>query len=176
MVDQAFLNLVVLILWSAFVLLAVLKVSQKLSGRKLKRVAFVSVGFSALGTMAVHAPAPVYAQASDIDSWKDDAIIAEGSSTTIATTTTTTLPNVVQSTLPQITQAPIENAQTPTLAGSEKYVVVAGDNLWSIAKAHARQGEDFVELWAEMISLNAESLKSKNPNLIFPGEEIIIRN
>lgn len=56
----------------------------------------------------------------------------------------------------------------------EKYVVVKGDCLWDIAKSHARNNEDYFKLWKKMIEENAKSIKSKNMNLIYPGEQIII--
>jgi hypothetical protein len=59
-------------------------------------------------------------------------------------------------------------------------VVRAGDNLWVLAR-RALEGEDravpSVEIapyWRRVIAANASGLRSHDPNLIFPGERIVL--
>ena len=59
-------------------------------------------------------------------------------------------------------------------APSEKYVVQKGDNLWSIAKARTQTDQDLIALWKKIINSNSSTLRSGNPNLIYPGEEIVV--
>jgi nucleoid-associated protein YgaU len=63
-----------------------------------------------------------------------------------------------------------------------RHVVVAGDNLWSIAATTLRQGAserregvrnaEIVPYWKHVIAENRPALRSGNPDLIFPGESI----
>ena len=57
---------------------------------------------------------------------------------------------------------------------AKEYIVLKGDNLYSIAEQFANENISVNHLWLQMISTNSENLISKNPNLIFPGEVIII--
>ena len=59
-------------------------------------------------------------------------------------------------------------------------VVRAGDNLWVIAK-RALEGEhlaagsnEIAAYWRRVIAANAGGLRSHDPNLIFPGEHIVL--
>ncbi|PIC87985.1 hypothetical protein CSV72_02220 [Sporosarcina sp. P20a] len=58
----------------------------------------------------------------------------------------------------------------PSKPTPKVHVVVKGDSLWKIAKKYKRKGNDWRELW----NANKKNLKSKNPNLIYPGEKLII--
>ncbi len=60
--------------------------------------------------------------------------------------------------------------------------VVTGDNLWTISAGHLRTlfpelepatGEIAV-YWRHVIETNAANLRSGNPNLIYPGEQIVL--
>ena len=66
-------------------------------------------------------------------------------------------------------------------AGAILYTVRPGDNLWSITASHiAGEGDGapsparIVPLWLQVISLNQERLRSSDPDLIFPGEKILL--
>lgn len=62
------------------------------------------------------------------------------------------------------------------------YEVVAGDNLWTIsaARLEADRGGDSVQpdeisaYWRRVIELNTPLLSSGDPNLIYPGEQIVL--
>jgi hypothetical protein len=55
-----------------------------------------------------------------------------------------------------------------------------GDNLWVVAQralAHEQRGTEpaaVAAYWHEVIAANAASLRSHDPNLIFPGERIVL--
>ena len=62
------------------------------------------------------------------------------------------------------------------------YVVVMGDNLWTISASHLRntypewKGDagEIATYWRRVIEVNAPNLQSGNPNLIYPGERIVL--
>jgi hypothetical protein len=60
------------------------------------------------------------------------------------------------------------------------HVVVRGDNLWSIAASHlsavhhAPSTADIADYWRLVLDANANSLHSGNPDLIFPGELVLL--
>ena len=63
------------------------------------------------------------------------------------------------------------------LLTADNYVVVAGDNLWRVAANQIREagrGEAteamVVMYWRQLIDANVGSLRSGDPNLIYPGE------
>lgn len=62
-----------------------------------------------------------------------------------------------------------------------EYTVVRGDHFWSIAHAHlaAELGRDVTEdevcaYWSRLVEANRASIRSGDPNLIFPGEVITL--
>jgi hypothetical protein len=66
-------------------------------------------------------------------------------------------------------------------AAPERSVVVrAGDNLWVIAQRalrsgdHGAQTDEIVPYWKRVIAANAATLRSHDPNLIFPGERVVL--
>jgi len=70
----------------------------------------------------------------------------------------------------------------PPSGASGAHEVVVGDNLWTISAAHLRAvyadrtaatGE-IATYWQRVIEANAGNLQSGNPNLIFPGEQIVL--
>jgi len=62
--------------------------------------------------------------------------------------------------------------------------VVRGDNLWAIARAHlseARSGgsgeptnREVADYWMRVVDANRHGLRSGDPDLIYPGEEITL--
>jgi nucleoid-associated protein YgaU len=83
--------------------------------------------------------------------------------------------------LPPVAAAPAQPApETPVQAS---HVVVEGDNLWSIARDHlakARGGADepttreVAAYWRKVIAANVKHLESGDPDLIHPGERIVL--
>ncbi len=76
---------------------------------------------------------------------------------------------------PPARKVPVTTAIT-TGDGDDRYTVVAGDNLWTIAENALQSTSDdpgtaeVVQYWRTVIAANASSLRSGDPNLIFPGE------
>src|SRR4029079_12452095 len=67
----------------------------------------------------------------------------------------------------------------PIVAPAPPHLVVvrAGDNLWVIAQRELRRGAppaEIVPYWKRVIAANAATLRSHDPNLIFPGERIVL--
>ncbi len=66
--------------------------------------------------------------------------------------------------------------------GGTPYDVVVGDNLWTISAAHLRavyanrevDTGEVATYWRRVIEANATGLRSGNPNLIYPGERILL--
>jgi nucleoid-associated protein YgaU len=62
--------------------------------------------------------------------------------------------------------------------------VARGDNLWAIARAHlaqARSGgsgeptnREVADYWIRVVEENRDRLRSGDPDLIYPGEEITL--
>lgn len=74
---------------------------------------------------------------------------------------------------------PIRTAAANTHVRS--VVVVRGDHLWKISAAHletvSERTVDTSEIspyWREVITVNTETLKSGDPNLIYPGEIVVL--
>jgi nucleoid-associated protein YgaU len=71
----------------------------------------------------------------------------------------------------------------PVPAADNTHTVVAGDNLWTIAAAElSRQSgrtpdhlaeAEIRNYWIKVIDANRGRLLSGNPNLIYPGEQIV---
>jgi uncharacterized membrane protein YgcG len=66
----------------------------------------------------------------------------------------------------------------------EEHPVARGDNLWAIARDHlsrlrsggsgAPTNHEVAEYWHKLIEANRDRLRSGDPDLIYPGEEIIL--
>ena len=65
-----------------------------------------------------------------------------------------------------VTNKKAVNKKRTTPPNPKTYTVKQGDNLWSIARRYAGSGSRYMELY----NLNKSTLRSKNPNLIYPGE------
>ena len=74
--------------------------------------------------------------------------------------------------------------QEPTRERERHHEVVRGDNLWAIARerlAAARSGgsgeptnREVAEYWMKVVEANKHHLRSGDPDLIYPGEEVIL--
>ena len=78
----------------------------------------------------------------------------------------------VQITIKQERQRPVV-VQTPsrpatTATSTRTYTVVRGDCLWNIAKKYYGNGSQYTKIY------NANRDKIKNPNLIYPGQVLVI--
>jgi len=66
--------------------------------------------------------------------------------------------------------------------GMAVHEVAAGDNLWTISAAHLRavfpdrtvDTGEVATYWRRVIEINTAGLRSGNPNLIYPGERIVL--
>jgi nucleoid-associated protein YgaU len=125
---------------------------------------------------------------------------ASSTSTTVprsaspSTTTATTTPPSTQrrSTVPShraapprsphpVARPPAPTVSVPTPPAPAMHVVVAGDNLWRIAADHlsalgnARPDDHTVaSYWRLVIAANRATLRSGDPNLIYPGEIVLL--
>lgn len=54
------------------------------------------------------------------------------------------------------------------------HVVVPGESLWRISEQHVEPvgGMGVGAYWREVVEVNRDSIRSGDPDLIFPGEEI----
>ena len=70
-----------------------------------------------------------------------------------------------------ITTIPSDMDRKPkeaAVTGNDSYIVVKGDCLWNIAKKFYGKGSQYTLIY------NANRDKIKNPNLIYPGQILII--
>ena len=65
--------------------------------------------------------------------------------------------------------------------GSLTYTVRAGDDMWSVTVAYlAREGEEapspdaVARAWRELVESNRDRIRSGDPDLIFPGEQLFL--
>ena len=111
---------------------------------------------------------------------------------TPAETTPTTAPKVtVPTTSAPVTTSPEvqvggqqvqrpndDEKKTPEQStSSTSYTVVSGDNFWAIAKTHVdsslgrdANNSEVANYWVKLIEANRDSIRSGDPDLIFPGE------
>jgi nucleoid-associated protein YgaU len=112
----------------------------------------------------------------------------------VSTTTTIQPPTLTEPTPATSTTNPLgerkpEEPGSPSgeitlVVGQEQvYQVVLGDNLWTIAREHlteARGGADqpttreVAAYWLRVIEANRDRLVSGDPDLIYPGERIVL--
>ena len=67
------------------------------------------------------------------------------------------------------------------VVAAETYAVVAGDNLWAIAALHLETvltreptNGELIVYWRSVVAANQPNLRSRDPNLIFPGEMLTL--
>jgi hypothetical protein len=104
--------------------------------------------------------------------------------TTRPVTTASTPPATsARASRPSVVPAPSTGTTTPSTvtATNTNVVVVPGDNLWRIASAHltAPRGgpvadDEVVSYWRTVVAANRATLRSGDPNLIFPGELVTL--
>ncbi len=111
---------------------------------------------------------------------------------TVPAPTSTPRPTTVYPSTTAPTPAPPDTAEvapepeaTPADPGegiATTHEVVMGEHFWAIAASHLetlRPGEspsnaEVARYWRRLINANADSIRSGNPNLIFPGEKLIL--
>lgn len=73
---------------------------------------------------------------------------------------------------------PLRPAPKPPTSAGATYVVRPGDNLWVIAQRtleqHERPARELVAYWHAVIEANVSTLRSGDPNLIYPGETLTL--
>lgn len=92
-----------------------------------------------------------------------------------APTPTTTGPPASVSPPPAPLPAP-DPPPAPAEAAAGVHVVAAGESLWTIAAARVAPGAEVAPYWARVVDANRQSLRSGNPNLIYPGEVVELPN
>ena len=83
---------------------------------------------------------------------------------------------------PLLTPTPISTPTAAVVVGrSQNHTVVRGDNLWTIAANHIASthaggpaASEITEYWLKVIAANRDTLRSGDPNLIFPGEIVAL--
>jgi nucleoid-associated protein YgaU len=123
-----------------------------------RAVAAFALGAGVLGagvTTGVFAPGTAYAAS-------DRPPVRDGRAAPIPTTAPRTLA--------------VSTPGPTTTAAVTMVVVQPGDSLWSIAErvAAAEGGTDVASRWTAICVANAGRLRSGNPAMIYPGEEIVI--
>jgi nucleoid-associated protein YgaU len=125
-------------------------------------------------------------------------VIISPSTTAAPTTTSTTTPSppapvasqpAPSPTPPPPAPAPHRSSPAPSCRASERnpcggatrtgegrHVVVAGDNLWAIAAARlgTNRAADVAPYWRRVVAVNRPTLRSGDPNLIYPGELVAL--
>ncbi len=68
-------------------------------------------------------------------------------------------------------------SETPSDATQDTVVVVPGDHLWKISERHIDSnapGRKVAPYWVEVIDVNTPGLRSGDPDLVYPGEVIVL--
>lgn len=111
----------------------------------------------------------------------------EPSTTTLVIETTTTMANSVISPPIEILYLPIEPLPTtsvatvPGTAEAEHVVVMPGDNMWLLAERRLLDllgrpalDHEVAPYWLAVIGANKDRIRSGDPDLIFPGEVLVL--
>ena len=72
---------------------------------------------------------------------------------------------------PQPAGFPIDDP-LPEPPGDGTYVVQPGDNFWRIAAGEVSPGTDVAPYWRRLVDENRDTIRSGDPDLIYPGEQI----
>lgn len=110
------------------------------------------------------------------------------SSAAVSSTTTDASPTTEPTTIAPPTTGPPSppptaptTSEEPAVERSDEHFVVAGDHLWSIAadETELRLGRqpstaEVTEYWAKLIASNRTRLTSGDPNMIYPGEMLVL--
>lgn len=73
--------------------------------------------------------------------------------------------------------APAAPAQEQLADPPRAHTVVPGDNLWAITASHLGPGTSDAEIyepWRDVVDANRERLRSGDPDLIYPGEQVLL--
>lgn len=57
---------------------------------------------------------------------------------------------------------------------SSTYTIKKGDNFWKLAEKNKPKGMTTAQYWTKVVNANKGKIKSGNPDLIYPGEKIIL--
>ncbi len=139
----------------------------------------VSIAFTSVSpaTAVEEEPAPVIFEVHDGVPLPHVHIIADGADTAAPPPAVTSVPAFPPRAVPAIS-----NRRTaPTAVVADRHTVVPGDNLWDVAahrlEAAGNGGPTTAEIttyWQRLVEANQASLRSGDPNLIFPGEILTI--
>jgi nucleoid-associated protein YgaU len=152
--------------------------------RRIVELTIVGSSVVATAVPATAAPAPPAVLAFDEPVVRAPAAerpraTAPTSATTTTTTTSTTAPPSATSPTPAPTPRASRRDTPPRHART--HVVRAGDNLWAIARAtliargvSAPADAAIVPYWRAVIAANTGTLRSGDPNLIYPGEIVTL--
>ena len=110
-------------------------------------------------------------QPTDNDEWQQ---VELETTTTIPSTTLPSTQTKVPSQTPTPTSVTPSATQNVQSSAETTHLVVKGENLYTIAKQYAKDTSSINKLWVKIITVNKSNLASKNPNLIYAGETIII--
>lgn len=140
------------------------RITPRWCRRWAERLAATFIGFSLLGAAGpVHAVQDVPAEASEA---------ADPGGTDIPH------PGLSRLTRSGKDRTPLVSPAAGTKPPSADHLVVRGDNLWAIAAdrlaAHPDTALTIREYWLLVIDANRDRLRSGNPDLIFPGETVVL--
>lgn len=143
---------------------------------------------SALALALMVAPAACTAGASEAPTLS---LVAQGA--VVETSSATSLPPIAPTTTtsaPQAESVEVADDLSPAVADQDStvrgdppppYEVQCGDNLWEIAESQLSvqlgrgpSSSEVAPYWRELVNLNRGSLRSGEPDLIFPGELIAL--
>jgi hypothetical protein len=101
-----------------------------------------------------------------------------------ATPSPTTAPPTIASPGGSTTAAAPPVPAPPNAAAPDEVVVRAGDNLWLLAAVHLAERTDrspvditdaeIAPYWARVCETNRYRLRSRDPNLVYPGERVVL--
>jgi len=86
-----------------------------------------------------------------------------------------------EETRPEAEPAPPPEAETPPATEQVTLVAGPGDHLWKLAEDRIREilarpvtDDEVAPYWVDVVEANRDRIRSGDPNLIFPGEEIVM--